>query len=178
MGFSEAELLQLRENQRRANPERAVPARETPAAIARSEAELERDCTNILIHDGWRALKTNPVSRRAHGKGFGERGMADYLYIRYLHHAKIEFYTCHGTRVTTVLKHPASEVMWIEWKRRTETGTDTKAAEHQKDWHRDERCCGALTLIAGEDFPATVDGFAAWYEASGLKRDSQAMGKI
>jgi hypothetical protein len=37
----------------------------------------------MLVQDGWRALKTSPVSRRARGVGFGELGMADYLYIRY-----------------------------------------------------------------------------------------------
>jgi hypothetical protein len=32
------------------------------------------------------------------------------------------------------------------------------------------RARGALTLIAGEDFPASVDGFRCWYAASGLRR--------
>ena len=91
--------------------------------------------------------------------------MADGLYIRYLDKAIVEYPGGY-----MVLKRPAAEILWIEWKRRTETGADTKAAEHQKAWHRDERAKGALTLIAGEDFPATVEGFIAWYEQSGLKR--------
>jgi len=33
-----------------------------------------------------------------------------------------------------------------------------------------ERKRGALTLIAGQDFPATIEGFKAWYIGSGLNR--------
>jgi hypothetical protein len=171
--FSEDQLRELENNQRRANPhsgecrcflcnadrnEIRDRKKSDDKAAAMLEAELEEACTNILIHDGWRALKTDPVSDRRRGKGFGELGMADYLYLRYWPRT--------ATQTST---RPLGEVMWIEWKRRTESGSDTKAAAHQKDWHRDERAKGALTLIAGEDFPATVNGFLAYYLASGLK---------
>ena len=33
--------------------------------------------------DGWRPIRTDPVSDRARGKGFGELGMPDYLFLRY-----------------------------------------------------------------------------------------------
>jgi hypothetical protein len=118
------------------------------------EKELERDCTNILIHDGWRALKTDPVSRRAWGKGFGELGMADHLYIRY------EKYP--GTR-----RRGNALVLWIEWKR-----GDEKSKPHQEIWQQQEIDRGALVIAANRDFPATVEGFMSWYESSGLKMAS------
>ena len=42
--------------------------------------------------------------------------------------------------------------------------------QHQVAWHQRERARGALTLLAGVDFPATIEGFAEWYRASGLMR--------
>ena len=39
------------------------------------------------------------------------------------------------------------------------------------NWHTKERARGALTLIAGEDFPASVAGFIGWYQQSGLQRN-------
>jgi len=78
-----------------------------------SEADIQRTCSELLEWDGWRALRTDPVSDRAtvdairraimgvpelnhvrelilkvikrcvRGKGFGELGMPDHLYIRY-----------------------------------------------------------------------------------------------
>jgi hypothetical protein len=159
MGFSESDLRQLQENQRAA-AEAGIASKPNPAVDAvyskfqrdRSEAELERDCTNILIQDGWRALKTDPVSRRAWGKGFGEKGMADHLYIRYESDP--------GQR-----RRGSAEIMWIEWKRGNE-----ESKPHQDSWQQREHERGALVLAANRDFPATVDGFMAWYKASGLKR--------
>lgn len=125
---------------------------------AKSEAELEATCTNILIQDGWRYLKTDPVSRRAHGKGFGELGMADGLYIRYRSSPPSRL------GCTVPAEFCRSEVMWIEWKR--EKGG--VVADHQRDWHTAEREKGALVLVGGEDFPATIEGFCDWYQRSGL----------
>jgi hypothetical protein len=56
-------------------------------------------------------------------------------------------------------------VLWVEFKRGKE-----KAGSHQVAWHAKERARGALTWIANEDFPATVDGFRSHYEKSGLMR--------
>lgn len=174
MGITEAEFEQIIANQRAANPMEEALLRYSPSLLTaegkklrakllrerKSEAELERTCTNILIQDGWRALKTNPVSRRAHGKGFGEKGMADYLYIRYLDKAQLQY---PGGRM--VLKSPAAEVLWVEYK--TPSG---EVAQHQRDWHCKEIQLGALVVVAMLDFEPTVEGFIAWYEASGLKR--------
>jgi hypothetical protein len=108
-----------------------------------SEADIEKACTEILELDGWRALKTNPCSDRSRGKGFGEIGMADYLYIRYHNWGP----------------QGNAEVMWIEWKR-----PGGKATLEQRLWTVAERKRGALALIAGHDFPASIEGFKAWYD--------------
>lgn len=116
-----------------------------------SECVIEAECTKILECDGWRALRTDPVSDRGRGTGFGELGMADHLYIRYQHLDSYGFVR--------------DQIMWIEFKRPGE-----KAKKHQTAWHIRERARGALTLIAGEDFPASVEGFREWYQRSGLQR--------
>ena len=115
---------------------------------------MEAECTRLLEQDGWRSLRTDPVSDRGRGKGFGELGMADHLYIRYSY------------------RHPASnnalslsQVLWVEFK-----SSKGKPAKHQIEWHTAERARGALTLIAGVDFPASVAGFVEYYRASGLNR--------
>jgi hypothetical protein len=137
----------------------SVAAANAPTDSPR-ESLIEAECTKILEEDGWRALRTDPVSDRSKGKGFGEVGMADHLYMRYLHAARIKIPTGYA-----VLKAPACEVLWIEFKR-----PGKKAKKHQTEWHIKERARGALTLIAGEDFPATVAGFREWYRDSGLQR--------
>jgi hypothetical protein len=134
----------------------SVAAANAPADSPR-ESLIEAECTKILEEDGWRALRTDPVSDRSRGKGFGEVGMADHLYIRYRPMAAHPEWRV----VATV---PA-DVMWIEFKRPGE-----KAKKHQALWHIKERARGALTLIAGEDFPATIEGFREWYRKSGLQR--------
>jgi hypothetical protein len=58
-----------------------------------------------------------------------------------------------------------SEVMWIEFK-----SAKGKPSKHQTEWHTKERARGALTLIAGIDFPASVLGFVTYYRKSGLNR--------
>lgn len=118
------------------------------------ESDIARTCSDLLQADGWRMLITDPVSDKSRGKGFGELGMADRLYIRY-----------EAWRPSVLSLH---EVMWIEWKR-TVRGKPTKATAHQQAWHQAERARGALTLIAGEDFPATIEGFREWYRSSGLQ---------
>src|SRR4029453_17774142 len=46
------------------------------------ESLIEGECCKLLAEDGWRILKTDPVSDRGRGKGFGEPGMADTLCLR------------------------------------------------------------------------------------------------
>jgi hypothetical protein len=118
------------------------------------EKHIEQTCSEWLELDGWRTLKTDPVSRKEWGKGFGELGMADRLYIRY------EKQTSPPSMDTGT-----SQVIWIEWKSR-----DGKLKLHQQDWHVAERCRGAVTLIAGKTFPASIEGFQNWYRQSGLMR--------
>jgi hypothetical protein len=121
-----------------------------------TEAHLERQCSDFLALDGWRSLKTDPVSRKEWGKGFGEKGMCDRLYIRY---AEFE----PRTLLEPYLDN--AQVMWIEWK--TPRG---KAAPHQRRWIEAERARGALVLLAGQDFPALYEAFVVWYRRTGLLR--------
>ncbi len=120
----------------------------TGAALKVTEADIERTCSELLEWEGWRALKTDPCSDRKRGKGFGEIGMADCLYIRYM-------------KTSMCL----AEVLWIEWKSR-----HGKPSHIQLDWHARERARGGLTFIAGVDFPASIEGFREWYAQSGLQR--------
>lgn len=122
----------------------------------RPEWMIEAECTKLLEEDGWRSLRTDPVSDRSKGKGFGELGMADHMYIRYTPFHRM---SPDGHYMS------ASHTLWIEFK--SAKGKPKKA---QIDWHEKERARGALTLIAGVDFPASVQGFTDWYCTSGLRR--------
>lgn len=147
-------------------------------AILVTEESLRQAAIDLLILDGWRHLRTDPVSDRAtvqvirkrlavtglltpqvadvinrsvRGKGFGELGMADDLFVRYAN--------------DNPYRRVWAEVLWIEFK-----GPRGKAAEHQREWIANERRRGALVWLGGEDFPATPEGFKAHYIASGLAR--------
>ena len=111
------------------------------------ESLIEGECCKLLTEDGWRILKTDPVSDRGRGKGFGEPGMADTLCLRY------------GRQGASC------EVLWIEWK-----APGGRVKKHQLAWHTKERARGAMTAIAGVDFAANIKGFGAWYGLSGLAR--------
>jgi hypothetical protein len=119
------------------------------------ESLIEAECCKLLAEDGWRILKTDPVSDRSRGKGFGELGMADTLALRY------------GRQGA------ACEVLWIEWK-----APGGRVRKHQLDWHTKERARGAMTAIAGVDFPASIKGFWSWYRASGLARVARHIGDV
>lgn len=62
-------------------PEPATPVEDRKAQNA-PEALIELECTRFLQADGWRELRTNPLSDRGRGAGFGEVGMCDHLYMR------------------------------------------------------------------------------------------------
>lgn len=112
-----------------------------------SEADIQRACTNLLIADGWRAIRTDPVSDRKRGKGFGEMGMPDYLYIRY------------GSAEPVPLDYlAAGEILWVEYKR-----PGIKLRANQAHWHAKER--GALVWVVDD-----IDEFREKYAASGLAR--------
>ncbi len=127
-----------------------------------TESMIQQTCTQMLEWDGWRALRTSPVSNKARGVGFGEPGMADHLYIRYIPRNQ--------SHPPSNVPSGVAEVMWIEWKRLEKNGKPTQAAQHQKEWHTLERKRGALVLVAGEDFQASIEGFREWYKTSGLMR--------
>ena len=114
-----------------------------------SEAHIQGACCDILALDGWRRVRTDMKQLR--GMGVQEPGMADDLFIRYRPLDDDLF---------------NAQVMWIEWKKK-----GGKAADHQTAWHTLERKRGAWTLIAGKDFPASIDGFKSWYVQSGLMRN-------
>lgn len=116
------------------------------------EATIQAHCGEWLTWDGWRHLRTDPVSDRDRGKGFGELGMADDLFLR----------PC-IVREANLVDFAQGEILWIEWKKR-----GGKRGAHQVEWHRKERNAGFLTVFAGIDFTPTIDGFKAWYLASGL----------
>lgn len=132
------------------------------------EHMIERECTRLLEQDGWRSLRTDPVSDKGRGKGFGEIGMADHLYIRYVGSTPAvmarDLAAIGGGCAVSCIDN-LCEVLWCEFK-----SAKGKPAKHQIEWHTKERARGALTLIAGVDFPASVAGFVAWYAASGLRR--------
>lgn len=138
-----------------------------------TEAQIERTCSDYLALDGWRMLKTNPVSDRSRGKGFGQKGMPDCLYIRYTPrvggqnippgiHIEKSMPLNDWWRSTC-----QAELLWIEWK-----SAKGRIQSHQREWHCLERLRGAATWIAGQEFPATIEGFQAFYRKSGLWRTS------
>jgi hypothetical protein len=128
----------------------------TPEPVARPdedakdipEQQIALECEQLLREDGWRTIRCEPISDRSRGRGFGEAGMPDLLALRYSRQIP-----------------GACECLWIEWKAR-----GGRVKKHQLEWHTRERARGAMTAIAGVDFPATIQGFQIWYRSSGLAR--------
>ena len=129
------------------------PVRPVQSGLKLSEKNLQRTCSDYLELDGWRMLRTDPCSDRRRGKGFGEIGMADCLYIRY------------NSGVTPQAKPQDAQVLWVEWK-----SSGGSATQQQRLWIAAEKARGALVLLAGADFPCSVEGFLEYYRASGLMR--------
>jgi hypothetical protein len=126
-----------------------------------SESDIQETCSQMLELDDWRRVRTDMKQLR--GMGVQEPGMADDLYLRYM--VMIPVFVGNGSDFAAMC-----EAMWIEWKRLKGGAKPTKAGNRQRDWHRLERRRGALTLIAGEDFPASIEGFRDFYKTSGLMR--------
>lgn len=126
---------------------------------APSEAHIQETCSQFLELDGWRRVRTDLKQLR--GMGVQEPGMADDLYIRYPYSYLSKPLSVKGD----LIQRSNALVLWIEWKSKT-----GKGALHQKAWHARERAAGALTLIAGEDFAASIESFRDWYFKSGLRR--------
>ncbi len=142
------------------------------------EKEIQKACVQLMELDGWRHLRTDPVSdvstvrlivaallaaempgaaaiarRFQRGKGFGEVGMPDSLFLRY----------SASNRYRPV---PEAEVLWCEWKR-----LDGETSTQQRLWHAAERSKYGEVWVAGENFPPSVAGFWAHYCASALLRN-------
>lgn len=146
-------------------------------ALELLENQVEKQIREFLEWDGWivRKMEQNYSPRKR--KSVGETGMADLLAIRYGPHPRAQ-------QLGETWCQEDAEVLWIETKRlvaspaRKRSGfkmrqswpKSTRAANHQKAWHARERLRGALTLIAGEDFEASIEGFHRWYRNSGLCR--------
>lgn len=129
------------------------------------ERDLAKACTELLQFDGWRAIPMEPISRREWGKGTGEIGQPDYLYIRYTFN-DIRFSS--NPAKFEAENRADAEVLWCEFKSRR-----GRVSAGQRLWHDVERKRGALTALAKVDFKPTVDGFWAWYQATGLVRRIQ-----
>ena len=120
-----------------------------------SEADVQQAVVLMLELDGWRAIRTDPVSDKSRGKGFGEVGMPDYLFIRYQCVAMLK-----DTHEVIDVDPPCCQVLWVEFK------APGKSCEtHQLDWHLEERLRGALVTVVD-----SVDDFREWYKTSGLMR--------
>jgi hypothetical protein len=139
---------------------------------ALTEAQIQKACTDFLVSDGWRALQTNPCSDRGRGKGFGEIGMADHLYLRpadipyYAAAARTGQFTLNGQfPVGSTLAAAQGQILWVEFK-----APGKKPESHQYLWHLAERVHGFLTVMAGVDFEASYEGFVDWYFYAGLAR--------
>lgn len=116
------------------------------------ERDIQKACEDLLQLDQWRILRMEQNFSERKIKTVGEVGMPDCLAIRYF--------------VMFGVSDRADDVLWIEWKR-----LKGKPSTEQKLWHTAERARGALVWVAGEDFPATIEGFWAHYRASGLLRN-------
>lgn len=147
--ISEADFISLRERMK-ANGAPASEDSPAPAAEDMLEAPIEAECTKILEARGWRALKTDPVRSRSRGKGFGEPGMADHLYLNYGRGAAED-----GSD---------DKVLWVEFKR----SLGGRVSKTQLAWHEKERARGARTGMAGVDFAPTVEGFTRWIDEQGF----------
>jgi hypothetical protein len=124
-----------------------MPARSVhkTAKLKISEADVQQAVVLMLEIDGWRAIRTDPVSDRSRGKGFGEVGMPDYLFIRY---GSVAPSSC------------TAQVLWIEFK-----APGKGPLPHQVLWAVTETNRGALVLKVDD-----VDGFREYYKKSGLMR--------
>lgn len=117
------------------------------------ERDINSGIKTILELDGWHVFSMETLWRDDWKKGTGEPGMPDILAIRY------------SSGGTPQSLPQCAEVLWIEGK-----SSRGKLAHHQLVWHCAERARGALTWIAGNDFPASVEGFLGKYKSSDLCR--------
>lgn len=124
---------------------------------ALKESQIQRTVCDFLRAERWRVFEFEHEFSERKRKTFGEPGMPDVLAIRY--NVLLD-----GSLDGDPLEPWKGDiVLWIELKRIDGRGRTTKARADQKAWHGAERARGALTWIAGEDFPATIEGFIEHY---------------
>lgn len=111
-----------------------------------SEKHIARTCREFMELDGWRAVGMEPISRREWGKGTGEIGQPDCLFLRY----------SWGV---------GAEVIWVEFKSK-----GGKVGINQSAWHARERQRGGIVWVATQDFDPTIESFQALYRRSGFMR--------
>jgi hypothetical protein len=159
------------------------------------ESHIQQTVVEFLELDGWRAFKMEAMSERGfvarvmarvrankivsqcaplleaimrscmRAAGVGETGMPDYQFVRYLAGAEIIVEPDSGGKIRAILKAPASEVLWIEFKRPGE-----KPRADQLAWHERERARGALVMVVGDSTGDWWGEFKEWYKTSGLQR--------
>lgn len=127
-----------------------------------SEREIQEACCDFLALDGWRRVRTDIPKLR--GMGVQEKGMADDLFLRPTFHPKSDY-----APGMPIPEQALGQMFWCEWKQ-----PKGKASAAQLAWHASERARGALTIVAGCDFEASIEGFCTWYAASGLARRVRA----
>lgn len=133
-----------------------------PAAWQQVEAEVLAGCKSYLELRGWRPVR-NQVGMMAYGLNqrlpFGEKGMPDYTFIRYIQTDSGE-------------PHPLglSYLIWVEFKRPAfkevcSCGFNQKGKFKkctfccQREWKEAEKARGALVIrVSG------VPAFVSWYE--------------
>jgi hypothetical protein len=131
-----------------------------PAKLKISEADVQQAVVLMLELDGWRAIRTDPVSDRSRGKGFGEVGMPDYLFIRYGNYQNTATWKSMEEQRSERFPCADAEVLWIEFK-----APGKKPKPHQCNWMVKENARGALIMVCD-----SVDDFREWYKISGLMR--------
>jgi len=139
------------------------------------EIHIEQTIVQAMELDGWRVLKYEENFSERKRKRTGEAGACDRLFIRYSRFDLIEL----PTGGYGVLKAPAAEVLWWEFKRvRAGRKKATHLEPEQVNWIAAERARGALVWVAGVDHPATIEGCAAHYLNSGLARRGELFVKL
>ena len=153
---------------RRENSTMPIAHARVPAeTFVLSEKDIQKTVTDHLKSEGWRVFEFEHEFSERKKKTLGEPGMPDILAIQY----EVTPIDTEGFSKRLRDRCAAGAiVLWIELKRIDKRGRTTKAGAHQKAWHEAERARGALVVVAGEDFPASIEGWMAWYTASGLAR--------
>lgn len=119
-----------------------------------SEADVTKQVCDFLAVEGWRGVRMNvggisytPTGFPPRFVQFGEKGMSDWLFIRY-------------EMIWRIAKKPShygmANVMWLEMK-----APGKKPKPHQLAWHEAERARGALVKVVDH-----FETFRDWYRGT------------